>query len=138
MTRRGPPRRCAPSMPGNPARDLASYYTYSSPYFIDVGVPALTRFLRAGYVVTATDYQGLGGPGVHQYVVGATEARNVLDSVKAAKQIPAAGASDNVVAVGWSQGGGAAIFTGQAASAPYARPLRVRGIAALAPAADIG
>jgi hypothetical protein len=35
----GGARRCAPSMPANPARNLASYYTYSSPYFIDVGVP---------------------------------------------------------------------------------------------------
>ena len=56
--------------------------------------------------MTATDYQGLGTPGVHQYVVGATEARNVLDSVKAAQQIPRAGAGNDVVALGWSQGGG--------------------------------
>jgi alpha-beta hydrolase superfamily lysophospholipase len=134
----GGARNCAPSIPGNPARNLASYYTYTSSYFLDVGVPALTRFLRAGYVITATDYQGLGTPGIHQYVVGATEAHNVLDSVKAAKQIGAAGAGNDVVVLGWSQGGGAAIFAGQAASAPYGRPLRVRGIAALAPAADIG
>lgn len=134
----GGARNCAPSIPGNPARNLASYYTYTSPYFLDVGVPALTRFLRAGYVVTATDYQGLGTPGVHQYVVGATEAHNVLDSVKAAKQIDAAGAGNEVVVLGWSQGGGAAIFAGQAAAASYGKPLRVRGIAALAPAADIG
>ena len=134
----GGARNCAPSIPGNPARNLASYYTYKSPYFIDVGVPALTRFLRAGYVVTATDYQGLGTPGVHQYVVGATEARNVLDSVKAAKQIDAAGAGNDVAVLGWSQGGGAAIFAGQSSSASYGKPLRVRGIAALAPAADIG
>jgi alpha-beta hydrolase superfamily lysophospholipase len=134
----GGARDCAPSIPGNPARNLASYYTYTSPYPIDVGVPALTRFLRAGYVVTATDYQGLGTPGVHQYVVGATEAHNVLDSVKAAQQIEAAGAGNDVVVFGWSQGGGAAIFAGQAAAARYGKPLRVRGIAALAPAADIG
>jgi alpha-beta hydrolase superfamily lysophospholipase len=134
----GGARDCAPSMPGNPARNLASYYTYTSPYSLDVGVPALTRFLRAGYVVTATDYQGLGTPGVHQYVVGATAAHNVLDSVKAAKQIDAAGAGNDVAVFGWSQGGGAAIFAGQSAAASYGRPLRVRGIAALAPAADIG
>jgi alpha-beta hydrolase superfamily lysophospholipase len=134
----GGARDCAPSMPSNPARNLASYYTYTSPYSLDVGVPALTRFLRAGYVVTATDYQGLGTPGVHQYVVGATAAHNVLDSVKAAKQIDAAGAGNDVAVFGWSQGGGAAIFAGQSAAASYGRPLRVRGIAALAPAADIG
>jgi alpha-beta hydrolase superfamily lysophospholipase len=134
----GGARDCAPSIPRNPARNLASYYTYTSPYSLDVGVPALTRFLRAGYVVTATDYQGQGTPGVHQYVVGATEANNVLDSVKAAKQVDAAGAGNDVVVLGWSQGGGAAIFAGQSASASYGRPLRVRGVAALAPAADIG
>jgi alpha-beta hydrolase superfamily lysophospholipase len=134
----GGARDCAPSIPSNPARELASYYTYTSPYPLDVGVPALRRFLRAGYVVTATDYQGLGTPGVHQYVVGGTEANNVLDSVKAAKQIESTGAGNEVVVLGWSQGGGAAIFAGQSAAASYGRPLRVRGIAALAPAADIG
>ena len=134
----GGARDCAPSIPSNPAQNLASYYSYTSRYPVDVGVPALTRFLRAGYVVTATDYQGQGTPGIHQYVVGATEAHSVLDSVKAAKQIAATGAGNDVVTLGWSQGGGAAIFAGQSAAASYARPLRVRGIAALAPAADIG
>jgi alpha-beta hydrolase superfamily lysophospholipase len=134
----GGARDCAPSIPSNPARNLASYYTYTSRYFLDVGVPALTRFVKAGYVITATDYQGLGTPGVHQYLVGATEAHNLLDSVKAAKQIPATGAGNDVVTLGWSQGGGAAIFAGQAAFASYGRPLRVQGVAALAPAADTG
>ena len=133
----GGARSCAPSMPGNPARDLTDYYTYSSPYTIDVGVPALTRMLRAGYVVTATDYQGLGTPGVHQYTVGATEAANVLDSVTAARALGSSvGAGANVVLLGWSQGGGAAIFAGQTSAAAASKGLRVRGIAALAPAAN--
>lgn len=132
----GGARGCAPSIPDNPARDLQDYYTYTSEYPIDVGVPALSQLLKAGYVVTATDYQGLGTPGVHQYTVGATEAYNVLDSVKAAKQLPQSGTSDDVVVLGWSQGGGAAIFAGQSAASSYAKPLRLRGIAALAPAAN--
>ncbi|MDO8184110.1 alpha/beta fold hydrolase [Conexibacter sp. JD483] len=133
----GGARACAPSIPGNPARDLTDYYTYSSAYSIDVGVPALTRMLRAGYVVTATDYQGLGTPGVHQYTVGPTEAANVLDSVTAARALGSSvGAGRDVVLLGWSQGGGAAIFAGQTAAAATGKGLSVRGIAALAPAAN--
>ncbi len=133
----GGARACAPSIPGNPARDLTDYYTYTSPYAIDVGVPALTQLLRKGYVVTATDYQGLGTPGVHQYTVGPTEAANVLDSVTAARALgPAVGAGTNVALLGWSQGGGAAIFAGQTAAAAAGKGLRVRGVAALAPAAN--
>ncbi len=133
----GGARSCAPSIPGNPARDLSDYYTYTSAYSIDVGVPALTRMLRAGYVVTATDYQGLGTPGVHQYTVGPTEAANVLDSVTAARGLGSAvGAGTKIVLLGWSQGGGAAIFAGQTAAAATQKGLSVRGIAALAPAAN--
>jgi alpha-beta hydrolase superfamily lysophospholipase len=134
----GGAQSCAPSIPSSPARNLASYYTYTDPDFVDVGVPALTKFLKAGDVVTATDYQGLGAPGVHQYTVGRTEANNVIDSVKAAAQLPGVDPGKRVVTLGWSQGGGAAIFTGQQSEAAYASPLKVIGIAALAPAANNG
>ena len=132
----GGARGCAPSIPNNPARNLSDYYTYTSSNFIDVGIPGLTTMLKAGYVVTATDYQGLGAPGIHQYTVGVTEANNVIDSVKAAQNLGTTGAGDRVVTLGWSQGGGAAIFTGQQSEAAYAAPLKVVGIAALAPAAN--
>jgi alpha-beta hydrolase superfamily lysophospholipase len=132
----GGARTCAPSEQPNPAQNLVDYYGFASPYAVDVGVPALTTFLRRGYVVAATDYQGLGGPGVHQYVVGATEARNVLDSVRAAQRIPSTHAGNDVVTLGWSQGGGASIWVGQ--DAAYGRPLRVLGSAALAPAVELG
>jgi alpha-beta hydrolase superfamily lysophospholipase len=132
----GGARSCAPSEQSNPAQNLVNYYGLSSPYGVDVGVPALTTFIQRGYVVAATDYQGLGGPGVHQYVVGATEARNVLDSVRAAQHIQAAKAGNDVVTLGWSQGGGAAIWVGQDAS--YGKPLRVLGSAALAPSVELG
>jgi alpha-beta hydrolase superfamily lysophospholipase len=134
----GGARDCAPSIPDNPARDLEDYYTYGSSYTIDVGVPALTQMLKAGYVVTATDYQGLGTPGVHQYTVVGTEANNVLDSVKAAQRLPGTGTGSDVVVLGWSQGGGAAIFAGQTGETSYAKGLHVRGVAALAPAANTG
>lgn len=132
----GVARSCAPSAVTDPAQDLVDYFSYQSVYPIDVGIPALTSFLAAGDVVVATDYQGLGTPGPHQYSVGATEAHNILDAVKAAEQIPAAHAGQRAVVLGWSQGGGAAIFTNQ--DAAYGAPVQILGSAALAPNADLG
>lgn len=133
----GGPRQCAPSAAPDPARNLDDYFSYQSPFGIDVGVPALTDFLSAGDVVVATDYQGLGTPGVHQYVVGATETHNVLDSVTAAQQLRTAHAGKRVAVLGWSQGGGAGLFVAQDGPA-YSPDLDLVGVAALAPAADLG
>ncbi|MEA2346680.1 MAG: hypothetical protein QOG62_467 [Thermoleophilaceae bacterium] len=128
-------RPCAPSAAPNPARALVDYFTFESPFKLDVGVPALPRLLKAGYVVAATDYQGLGTPGTHQYVVADTEIRNIFDSVKAAQGLPT-GAGKKMAVLGWSQGGGASLFAGQ--DPGYGKPLKVVGVAALAPAADVG
>jgi alpha-beta hydrolase superfamily lysophospholipase len=129
-------RNCAPSLPTNSAIDLNDYFTYDSPFQQDVGVPALTDMLQAGYVVVATDYQGLGTPGVQQYTVLDSEANNVWDSVKAAQQIKQTDAGNDVVVLGWSQGGGASVWMGQ--NTAYGAPLQLKGTAALAPAADNG
>lgn len=133
----GGPRQCAPSAVPNPATDLVGYYTYDSPWGIDVGVPALTPFLDSGDVVVGTDYQGLGTPGVHQYTVAVTETNNVLDSVRAARQITATHANRKAAVLGWSQGGGAAAFIAQNYRA-YTPETQMVGIAALAPAANLG
>ncbi|QMU68054.1 lipase family protein [Streptacidiphilus sp. P02-A3a] len=133
----GGPRQCAPSAAPDPAQNLVDYYTYKSPYPIDVGVPALTKFLAAGDVVVATDYQGLGTPGVHQYVVADTETHNVLDSVEAARRLQPVHAGNRLAVLGWSQGGGAALFIGQNVRS-YTPGLDLVGVAALAPAADLG
>ena len=46
----------------------------------------LADMLRQGYVVVATDYPGLGVPGmIHPYLIGVSEGRAVLDSVRAAR-----------------------------------------------------
>jgi pimeloyl-ACP methyl ester carboxylesterase len=57
--------------------------------------------------------------------------------VLAARQIQSAHAGRDTAVLGWSQGGGAALFIGQNAPA-YAPGVRLVGVAALAPAADIG
>lgn len=129
-------RNCAPSLAPDPARDLVDYFTYGSTFQQDVGVPALTEMLQAGYVVVASDYQGLGAPGAAEYAISSAQAQNVYDSVLAAQGLKAAHAGNRVVTFGWSQGGGAAIWAGQ--DTGYAPTLRLLGAAALAPESDTG
>ena len=50
-------------------------------------LPSIGKLVSQGYVVVATDYEGLGTPGTHPYLVGESEAHGVLDIVKAAQQI---------------------------------------------------
>jgi hypothetical protein len=47
-------------------------------------IQGLPEMLRRGFVVTATDYPGLGTAGPHPYLVGTSEGRAVLDSVRVA------------------------------------------------------
>ena len=99
-------------------------------------IAGLDEMLKAGMVVVATDYPGLGTPGVHPYLVGASQARAVVDSVRAAREVKEAGAGDRYVVWGHSQGGHAALFTGQL-SAALAPELKLLGVAAAAPATDL-
>jgi hypothetical protein len=96
----------------------------------------LPPFWDAGYVVAATDYEGLGTPGPHPYLVGGSEGRGVLDSIRAARALPEAHAGEPAVVVGISQGGHAALFTGELADA-YAPDAALRGVVALAPGAEL-
>ena len=89
--------------------------------------------LRLGYIVVATDYPGLGVPGMHPYLIGVSEGRAVLDSVRAARAMPDAGASNRFAVWGHSQGGHASLYTGELA-ASYAPDLKLVGVAAAAPA----
>jgi alpha-beta hydrolase superfamily lysophospholipase len=91
-----------------------------------------------GFVYTATDYQGLGPPGDHPFVVGLSEGRNVLDAARAAERLSGSGAAatSKVLLWGHSQGGGAALFAAEMAPA-YAPDLNVVGAIAGAPAAEL-
>jgi len=94
----------------------------------------LAGMLAQGYVVVATDYPGLGVPGqIHPYLIGVSEGRAVLDSVRAARDLPDAGASNRFAVWGHSQGGHASLYTGELA-ASYAPDLKLVGVAAAAPA----
>ena len=91
-----------------------------------------------GFVYAATDYQGLGPPGDHPYVVGRSEGRNVLDAARAAERLTGTGATptSKVLVWGHSQGGGAALFAAELAPT-YAPDLQVVGAIAGAPAAEL-
>jgi acetyl esterase/lipase len=88
-----------------------------------------------GYAIAATDYPGLGTPGPHPYLVGVSEARAVIDSVRAARTFPGVNGSRYAV-WGHSQGGQAALFTGMI-SEGYAPELTLVGVAAAAPATEL-
>jgi dipeptidyl aminopeptidase/acylaminoacyl peptidase len=96
------------------------------------GTPYLRELLDAGFAVVATDYEGLGTPGLHPYLVGESEGRSVLDAARAAAALPDAGASSNVIVYGHSQGGHAVLFAGELAPS-YAPDLNLLGVAAGAP-----
>jgi len=100
-------------------------------------IPGLAGMVKAGMVVVATDYPGLGTPGVHPYLVGESEARAVVDSVRAVRRMPEAAAGDRFAVWGHSQGGHAALFSGELA-ASLAPELRLVGVAAAAPATNLG
>ncbi|WP_261567049.1 lipase family protein [Frankia gtarii] len=92
--------------------------------------------VRAGYVVTLTDYAGLGTPGEHAIYVAAPEGRAVLDAARAARAITETKAGRDVVLWGYSQGGQAVLAAG-ALAAGYAPELSIRGVVATAPLADL-
>jgi uncharacterized membrane protein HdeD (DUF308 family)/pimeloyl-ACP methyl ester carboxylesterase len=112
---------CAPSLQGtNPGQIIEG----------------LGGFLAAGYVVAATDYQGLGTTGPSPYLIGRVEAMDALDSVRAAHRLKPAHAGVEYAIWGHSQGGQAALFTAQLAPS-YAPGLRLVGVAAGAPVPDL-
>lgn len=96
-----------PSAQPDPARELITYFTPEATQQIDYGVPGVQRLIDAGWVVCATDYQGLGTEGMHQYIVNRTNARDAVAIVHAARHLPV-DAGKAFGAIGWSQGGGTA------------------------------
>lgn len=104
---------CAPSWRGYSSRDKAY----------------LSRWLSEGFVVVATDYQGLGTPGPHPYLFYRPEGYSVLDGLRASLKGFPDEIRNWIVLVGQSQGSGAAL--GAAWLAPsYAAELNIHGVVA--------
>lgn len=117
---------CAPSRTSK-SSPRAPYSSY-----ID---PELEDWIAAGYAVVRTDYQGLGTPGPHSYLVGVAEGRSVLDIVAAARQLDPEIGKRYLIA-GHSQGGHAALFAAGLARS-WAPDLKLRGTVAYAPASHL-
>lgn len=134
----GAAQSCGPSQVLNPAVPLNEYFLIGGNSWTDYGIPSVEEFINEGYVVVATDYQGLGGGGDHQYALAATNAMDMIDSARAASSMKETGAGNKTIIYGWSQGGGAVIA---AASMPeylgkkgtVADGLELVGVVALAP-----
>jgi pimeloyl-ACP methyl ester carboxylesterase len=93
-------------------------------------------WLRRGYAIASTDYEGLGTAGTHPYLIGRSEGRGVIDIVRAARALDS-GVGTRWAIAGHSQGGHAALWA--AALAPtWAPELSFRGVAAFAPASHLG
>ena len=112
--------KCAPSLRAAPTKTIGG----------------LNDIVAQGLVVTATDYPGLGTPGAVGYLVGKGQAYAVIDSVRAARQIPEVGGGDSFGLWGYSQGGHAVLFAAELA-ASYAPELSLKGVAAIAPPTDL-
>jgi pimeloyl-ACP methyl ester carboxylesterase len=105
----GTAQSCGPSQVEDPAQPLNQYFLVGGTSWTDFGVPAATQFIKDGYVLVASDYQGLGGGGRSQYMVTTTQARDTIDSIRAAGSMGLAGANRKAAIYGWSQGGGVTI-----------------------------
>jgi acetyl esterase/lipase len=117
----GVDRTCAPSVLAEPLG--------SGAFFV------LDEVMTEGWALVATDYAGLGTAGPHPYLIGEGEGHSVLDAVRAARSLRDVSLADETVVWGHSQGGHAALWTGQVASS-YAPDVPLAGVAALAPASD--
>jgi hypothetical protein len=98
----------------------------------------IAMVLARGWAVALTDYQGLGTPGDHTYMVGRALGPNVLDAMRAARELdpvtlPAEGPA---AIIGYSEGGAAAGWAAQLQPS-YAPDVPLAGVAAGAAAADV-
>lgn len=112
---------CAPSRAANPLNDTQGW---------------LGQMMSLGWVVTATDYVGLGTPGPELYLVKEAEVRDVVNSVRAVRNLPDAQAGRDYVVWGHSQGGHSSLWTGHLGP-ELAPELNLLGVAAAAPAAEL-
>jgi len=96
----------------------------------------VSALLAQNLAIVASDYPGLGTPGVHTYLIGQTDARAVIDSVTAAHSLLGKRVSASWITVGHSEGGQTALFVAQAADQRAPR-WNFLGTVALAPASQL-
>ena len=95
---------------------------------------AVAALLGKGFTVAAPDYPGLGTPYAHPYLIGLSEARSMIDAVRAARKLDGSLGLQYAID-GHSQGGQGALFAGEIAPA-YDGTLVLRGVSAIAPVSN--
>src|ERR1700733_6993222 len=75
----------------HPTTGVVPHCAPSLALFVFQQMAGLRQLIEQGAVVAATDYPGLGTAGPHPYLVGDSEARAVIDSVRAARSLPGVG-----------------------------------------------
>jgi plasmid stabilization system protein ParE len=115
--------QCAPSI----AKDLGNDSS---------AVREVRALLAENLAVVASDYPGLGTPGVHTYLIGQADARAVIDSVAAAHSLLRGQLADSWITVGHSEGGQTVLFVAQVADQRAPR-WKFLGTVALAPASQL-
>lgn len=119
---------CAPSKATVGDTSNAGYIAYQT--------ASISQWVKAGYAVEMTDYQGLGTPGLHQYLVGLSEGRSQLDIIPASHTLFPGKLSNKYAIAGHSQGGHSALWaTGIAKS--WVKKDKLVGTAAFAPASNV-
>lgn len=103
--------------------------------------PLINAALVRGYAVAVTDYEGLGTPGDHTYMVAQAGGTALLDVARAAQRLPEAqqagvSAESPVGIMGYSQGGQASAWAAEIQAA-YAPELKVKGTASGGVPADL-
>jgi len=137
----------APAVPAGPARGKVIAWTHGAigvaqrcaPSLDDSNfrvIPSLTDVIARGYTVVAPDYPGLGSDMMHPFLAGVPTGRSVLDAVRATRDIRGVNAGLRFAVWGESQGGFAALWTGQLARS-YAPELSLVGVAAIVPPTDL-
>lgn len=114
--------QCAPTRSDDP-----SYYQIYDPLF--------EEWISMGYALLLTDYEGLGTPGIHPYLIGDSEGRAVLDIIRAARTYEPK-LSNNVIIAGHSQGGQAALFAASL-SPSYTPEVDLAATIAFAPVSNL-
>jgi hypothetical protein len=105
---------------------------------LEYELAAIDALLAKGWAVAVTDYEGLGTPGQHTYMVGRSQGQALLDVVRAARRLGPAGLSSSTPLGlwGYSQGGGAAGWALQL-QPTYAPELKFSGAALGGTPADL-
>ncbi len=110
----GPGPQCAPS------KQLVAGTEYEN--------SNINQALNKGWAVAVTDYEGYTTGATPTYVTGRSEAHAVLDSVRAAQNLPGSGVSRTAPLTiwGYSQGGGASAWA-TILQPSYAPELKLKG-----------